>query len=104
MTADAKDKAKFRATKRWKEFRKFADNFYRYQDPITLKKLYKGHNLHHMDLNAANYTNTDNVLNFLPLNKTTHEMLHWLYSYYKTDPAILDRIKYYLDMMVKINK
>lgn len=62
-------------------------------DPITKKKLCKGCNLHHRNLSADEYENLENENDFVLLNKQTHDSLHWLYRYWKSDPGILDRIK-----------
>lgn len=98
-----KDKTNFRNTAKWKKFRVFKKAQQNNIDPITLSKLYKGWNLHHLNLNADEYTNIDNPDDFVGLNKMTHDMLHWLYNYYKKDPKVLERIKFYLDSMVTLS-
>ena len=100
----AKDvKAKFRQSKEWKEFRKRIFNKQDGKDIITGKKLYKGYNVHHLDMSEANY---DKLIeeNFVALNKQTHETIHTLFRYYQNDPAILDRLKTVLDIMKELNK
>lgn len=100
----AKDiKAKFRATKEWKEFRKHIFDKQDGKDIITGKKLYKGYNVHHCDMSEANY---DQLIeeNFIAINKQTHEALHFLFRYYQKDPTILDRLKTILDRMNELNK
>ena len=59
----------------------------------TKKKLFKGANLHHRNLNADEYENIENTDDFVMLNHQTHECLHWIYRYYKNDPEILNRIR-----------
>lgn len=100
-TKDAK--AKFRATKAWKEFRKRIFDKQDGKDVITGKKLYKGYNVHHCDMSEANY---DKLIeeNFVALNKQTHEALHFLFRYYQKDNTILDRLKTVLDRMNELNK
>ena len=93
------EKGKFRQTTVWKEFR---TRFKGALDPITLKKLPKRFQLHHMDLNPEHYTNL-NYNNFIPLNGTTHDILHYLYGYYRKDKDILKRLKKQLDRMVELN-
>lgn len=95
------DKTKFRASKEWKEFRKKLS--VRKTDEITLSPLRKGYNIHHLDLNKDNYCNIENENNFCVLNKKTHEVLHFLYSYYKKDKSILKRLKIILERMCEIN-
>ena len=100
----AKDiKAKFRQSKEWKEFRKRIFNKQDGKDIITGKKLYKGYNVHHLDMSEANY---DKLIeeNFVALNKQTHEALHFLFRYYQKDHTILDRLKTVLDIMKELNK
>ena len=100
----AKDvKAKFRKSKEWKEFRKRIFDKQDGKDTITGKKLYKGYNVHHLDMSEANYDKLTEE-NFVALNKQTHEALHFLFRYYQKDPAILDRLKTVLDRMNELNK
>ena len=100
----AKDiKAKLRQSKEWKEFRKRIFEKQDGKDIITGKKLYKGYNVHHLDMSAENY---DKLIeeNFVALNKQAHEVLHFLFRYYQKDPTILDRLKTVLDRMKELNK
>ena len=100
----AKDiKAKFRASKEWREFRKIIFDKQNGKDIITGKKLYKCYNVHHLDMSADNY---DKLIeeNFIAVNKNTHEALHFLFRYYKNDKDILNRIKQVLEKMTELNK
>ena len=100
----AKDiKAKLRQSKEWKEFRKKIFDKQDGKDIITGKKLYKGYNVHHLDMSTENY---DKLVeeNFVALNKQTHEALHFLFRYYQKDPTILDRLKTVLDRMNELNE
>ena len=100
----AKDiKAKFRQTKEWREFRKRIFDKQEGKDVITGKKLYKGYNVHHCDMSPENY---DKLIeeNFIAVNKSTHEVIHALFRYYKNDKDILNRIKQVLDKMTELNK
>ena len=96
-------KAKFRQTKEWKEFRKRIFDKQNGKDIITGKKLYKGYNVHHLDMSEANY---DKLIeeNFIAVNKNTHEALHFLFRYYKNDKDIFNRIKQVLEKMNELNK
>ena len=96
---DGKTKGKVRLTEVWKTFRNLFD---KKLDPITLKKLPKRYNLHHLVLDPARYTELDEN-KFRPHSSTTHDFIHWLYGYYRKDKAIIDRIKEELDEMVKLN-
>ena len=96
-------KSKFRASSPWKAFRKKVRDYYDNTDPITKKKLYKGFNVHHLDLNEKHYTDISDITHFIPLNKKTHDNIHWLYDYWKNDPEIINRIMEVLMMMKEIN-
>lgn len=111
---DGKLKGEFRKTSLWKAFR---CKFYikeqkllkngrkkdvKNDDAITLKPLNRTFNLHHMQLDSRKYTEL-NEKNFIPVNTQTHTFLHWLYSYYRKDPLILERLKKYLDQMCELN-
>lgn len=100
----AKDvKAKFRATKVWNEFRKRIFDKQDGKDIITGKKLYRGYNVHHLDMSAENYDQLTEE-NFIAVNKQTHETLHFLFRYYQKDPTVLDRLKTFLEKMNELNK
>ena len=100
----AKDiKAKFRQTKDWKEFRKRIFDKQDGKDVITGKKLYRGYNVHHLDMSAENYDQLIEEI-FVAVNKQTHESLHFLFRYYQKDNTILDRLKTILDRMNELKK
>lgn len=95
----SKEKDMFRSTTCWKEFRA---RFAKLVDPITLRKLPKRFQLHHCDLNPEHYT--DLVFdNFFPFNGSTHDIVHYLYGYYRKDKDVLKRLKRVLDKMVELN-
>lgn len=73
-------KTKVRATKEWQEFRKEMYERSGGIDRITGKPLRKGWQLHHLDLNPDNYAILDSD-KFVCVNRTTHEMIHWLFRY-----------------------
>lgn len=93
------EKSKVRETSVWKEFRNLFRNE---KDPITLRKLPKRFNLHHLSLDAKNYTNFKKEL-FRPHNSQMHDIVHYLYGYYRKDKDVLKRLKKELDLMVQIN-
>jgi hypothetical protein len=43
------------------------------------------------------YKDISNIDDYTALNIQTHKFMHWLWVYYKKDPAILQRIKDELD-------
>lgn len=96
QTNDIKNKV--RHSKEWSEHRLYIAALFDNIDPITNKKLLRGWNLHHLDLNPEHYAVLDDE-HFIPLNKLTHKVLHFLYAYYRKDKSILDRFKTYLEKM-----
>ena len=94
-------KKEFRKTKEWREFTK-ALKAERKIDALTLQKLRKGSTSHHLDLNPDNYKVLDKA-NFETLNIKSHEVVHFLYNYYKKDPAIITRLSDILHKMVLLN-
>lgn len=103
MNEVQKKKRNIRKSKAWdakrKSERKRAGN----KDEITLKPLRRRWALHHEDLDAENYGNLEGD-DFLCVNNLTHRCIHWLYTYYKDDESILDRLECELERMKKLNK
>lgn len=97
-----KTKTKFRRSVKWKRFKAFMKKL-RKVDCVTLSPLRKGHNLHHLDLDEAHYEDISDDSHFEPLNKKTHDTVHFLYGYYVKDKGIIDRLRDLLDRMVEIN-
>ena len=73
------DKTKFRASKKWKDFR---DEMRKEQktDPVTGQKLTRMANLHHKDMDDSHYEDLSNKDNFVFLNQMTHKCVHFLFS------------------------
>lgn len=96
------DRSAFRKTKTWMDFRKAKIEEQNNLDPITLKKLSRTANCHHMDLHRRNY---DKLIpeNFVVHNNKMHSLIHDLYDLYVKDPEVLDRIKDELDKMSELN-
>ena len=94
LTKAAKDKRSFRASSKWKEFRKRKHDIQGGKDWITLKPLTKCFHCHHGNLNADEYSNLEDEGNFIALNKSTHEMLHWCLRYIKAYHSleVMDRL------------
>lgn len=79
-----RDKAKIRKSKEWNQLRIDVAAKFNNRDAITGEPLRKMWNLHHMDLDEAHYDdftmeNDFGMDRFIPLNHTTHELLHSLY-------------------------
>ena len=102
MNDRQKAKRNFRQNKRWKIFKQEMKDRCGKVDAITQKKLYRTWQLHHRNLNEAEYENLREDW-FLPCNNLTHKFIHWLYNYFVKDPAIIDRIKAEMEKMKEIN-
>lgn len=99
----AQQKHKFRQTNEWKNYRaQLIEN--QKIDPITLSKLNKGAECHHLLLcdNIEDYMIMDSDHQIM-LNSKTHNMIHFLYGYYQKDKDILIRLKDILELMYRIN-
>lgn len=112
---NAKERSKIRQTGGWKELRRQVASLFENRDPITNDPLKRGWNLHHMDLSPENYSNfaimdSANRRRFLPLNKTTHKLLHSIYRavHRKKRPMDLQlflvNLQKYVDEMGDINR
>lgn len=97
------EKEKFRKTNKWKAFRKKIRE-HTPKDYITRKELTRTWNLHHLDLRSENYTDLSNIKKFLPLNKDTHEFIHWLFRIYRHDKSVLQRIQKVMEEMYEYVK
>lgn len=100
-TAESKEKVKFRRTATWKKFRQRMRTKNKV-DFVTQKPLLKGFQVHHCDMSIENYKNLKED-HFYCLNKTTHEMIHFLFRY-KNWRELLERIKVVLEKMESLNK
>lgn len=104
MNETQKKKAKFRTSKLWKSFKHAISVKQKGLDFITRAKLKKYSALHHIDLNPTNYTDLSNENNFVYLNNECHKLVHYLYTYYRKDKEVIDRLKSVLDLMVEVNE
>ena len=88
-------KRNFRASKIWRNFRHEMNVKQNGRDPITGSKLGKSANLHHRHVTAGGdeYKDLSNEDDYVMLLSSTHKMLHFIYTYWKKDPSILQRIE-----------
>ena len=98
----SKEKTAFRQTKVWKDFRKLKRET-DCKDALTHKKLSSHFNLHHLDLHPENYKDLSNPDNYACVNHKSHDCIHFLYTYYKKDKEVLNRLKEILDRMCELN-
>lgn len=100
---NSNQKNSFRRTKRWADFRRHIRELFGDKDAITGEKLRKGWQLHHMDLDADNYSNLDPD-RFIPLNPGTHDLIHRLYTFIVYDKnGRVDRMLEYIGKMRRLN-
>ena len=70
------ERNEFRNSDTWKDFRQTMYLANDGKDYITSANLTDCWNLHHLNVNHLEYTNISTTANFIPLNKTTHELVH----------------------------
>ena len=104
MRKQKNPKEEFRKSDEWLDFRRKIAESFANKDPITGKRLAKGFNVHHMRTNQdlEGYCDLSKEDEFVPLNRYTHKLLHYLFTYYKKDKDILDRVKDALDRMCEL--
>lgn len=96
------ERNKVRQTPEWKDLRETIKNKQDGLDPITKKKLMKGFNLHHLDLDHDSYADLSEE-KFAALNRQTHEFVHWIWRYYSKDEAVIERLLSLLQKMKEFN-
>ena len=101
MNETQKKKRNFRASSKWKDFRKKMKEKQKV-DFITGKPLYAGFNLHHLDLDEKHYEDISNEDNFVCLNRKSHDLIHFLFRY-KNWRQLLKNIETLLEIMEKLN-
>lgn len=102
MSEAQKTKTKFRRSSKWNKFRSYLKKKQKV-DYITNMPLLPSANCHHMDMREEHYTDLSNEDNFVMLNRRTHEMVHFLFTYYKKDHSVLLRLREILDKMEELN-
>ena len=105
LTKAAKDKRSFRASQKWKDFRKKKYDEQAGRDFVTLKPLTKCFNCHHCNLDADEYQNLEDEGNFIAVNKSTHDMVHWCLRYVKAyrSMEIMDRLYAEIEREAELN-
>ncbi len=98
-----RSKSKFRRTGKWLKFRAFKKKEQGNKDAITLAPLHSGFQIHHIDQNEEKYEDLSNLENFVALNRYSHKLLHYLFTYYKKDRNVLERLKALLEKMLELN-
>lgn len=98
-------KRKVRSSKEWKELRHKMKSSQKL-DPLTLRPLTSGFNLHHRDLDEKNYADLRDTSHFVCLNKMSHDVLHFAYNVSKRIgiDEFLDALRNEIQTMVDINE
>ena len=97
-------KEKFRKSKEWKEFRVHMAKLFNHRDYITGRRLVKGFNVHHLktEQDSETYCDISHDEEFIPLNSYCHKMLHYLFTHYRKDNTVIDRLVEILDRMCEL--
>lgn len=98
-------KVQFRRSKEWHTFREKKRKEQK-TDPITGSPLTKQYNLHHLDLDPKHYTNIEKEENFVGLNSTSHEVIHFFFGDSKNKKdwrTRIQRVIEILELMESIN-
>lgn len=101
MTKNARFRASFRSSSKWKSWRKHLKA--RKVDELTQKPLRAGWQAHHLDLDIEHYTELREEV-FSTLNRNSHFIVHEMYRYYCKDKGIIERLRVILDRMCEINR
>ena len=102
LTKEQKEKAKFRQTAVWKNFRNMLKK-QRKVDFLTGKPLRAGFQVHHCDLNPEHYKNLDPD-DFYTLSRSSHEYIHWGFRYPDWEFLLLRTAHVWLQMDKLNNK
>ena len=100
MTNASKEKAKFRQSSKWYNFRKLMRKNNKV-DYVTGYPLRKGWQLHHLDMSLEHYKLLDPI-NFTCLNRKTHDIVHFLFRY-KNWRECLKHLEIVLSRMEELN-
>lgn len=94
LSEKQKAKRNFRNSKAWKNFRHEKNVEQKGLDPITGCKLTKTGNVHHKILDEDKYKDISDKDNFIMINSSTHDTIHWCLRYIKKygDLRVLDAL------------
>ena len=99
-------KESFRKSPEWSEFRTRIAELFNHQDYLTGRRLTKGYNVHHLKTgqDVEGYCDISDETKFMPLNRYSHKLLHYVFTYYRKDKSILDRLREVLDRMCELEQ
>ena len=98
---------KVRASKYWAELRSLKRNEQQNIDPISLGKLSRSANLHHLSTYSVDFYDDLNPERFKLLNQKTHDTVHFLFDivlregnfdvFYRLQSVIVDMLAFYYE-------
>ena len=98
---------KVRASKLWAELRSLKRNEQQNIDPISLGKLSRSANLHHLSTFSVDFYDDLNPERFKLLNQKTHDTVHFLFDivlregnfdvFYRLQNIIVDMLAFYYE-------
>ena len=98
---------KVRASKLWAELRSLKRNEQQNIDPISLGKLSRSANLHHLSTFSVDFYDDLNPERFKLLNQKTHDTVHFLFDivlregnfdvFYRLQSIIVDMLAFYYE-------
>lgn len=98
---------KVRASKHWAELRSLKRNEQQNIDPISLGRLSKSANLHHLSTFSVDFYDDLNPERFKLLNQKTHDAVHFLFDivlregnfdvFYRLQSVIVDMLAFYYE-------
>lgn len=94
--------AELRRSREWREHRRRIAALQGNMDIVTGRPLRKGYQCHHLNLDKSQYDVLSDE-DFICINRSTHEMIHWLWRYWRTDPAVIARLGDVMSKMDIIN-
>ena len=54
-------------------------------------------------MKSESYTDISDDSMFIPLNKETHKLIHYMFNVYKHDKTVIVKLKGVLDKMLEVN-
>lgn len=96
-------KTKFRRSSKWVKFRKHMKENQK-TDPITGSRLTPTCSVHHKDLNFERYEDISDKTHFVCLNKTSHDVVHFLWNSHNGWKNALEGLRGILEDMERLNK
>ena len=98
-----RSKSKFRRSGKWLKFRAYKKKEQGNKDALTQAPLHSGFQVHHMNQHEEDYEDLSDPENFVALNRYSHKLLHYFFTYYKKDRSVLQRLEALMERMLRFN-